>query len=84
MKIKASLLLLSVLIYSPVVICQAKNQLTDEQKSWISKADRHEKDGWIYLHIEGKPEERGFQHGYLLAKEIKDPGCGMPHNTLPQ
>lgn len=53
MKIKASLLLLSVLIYSPVVICQAKNQLTDEQKSWISKADRHEKDGWIYLHIEG-------------------------------
>jgi hypothetical protein len=51
---------------------QAKDKLSDQQKEWISKANRHEKDGWIYLHIEGKPEERGFQHGYLLAKEIKE------------
>jgi len=27
-------------------------------------------DGWIYLHIEGKPYERGYQHGRLMAKEI--------------
>ncbi len=26
--------------------------------------------GWIYLHIEGKPYERGYQHGYLMAHEI--------------
>ena len=38
----------------------------------MSKANRHEKNGWIYLHIEGTPEERGFQHGYLLSKEIKE------------
>ncbi len=25
---------------------------------------------WIFLHIEGAPFERGFQHGYLLAKEL--------------
>jgi hypothetical protein len=25
--------------------------------------------GWIFLHIEGKPYARGFQHGYLLANE---------------
>ena len=28
--------------------------------------------GWIYVHIEGDPYERGFQHGYLLADEIVD------------
>ncbi|MEI8041954.1 MAG: C45 family autoproteolytic acyltransferase/hydrolase, partial [Verrucomicrobiota bacterium] len=31
---------------------------------------RSERSGWIYLHVEGEPRERGFQHGYLLAKEI--------------
>ena len=28
--------------------------------------------GWIYLHIEGKPYERGYQHGYLMAREIPE------------
>jgi len=46
--------------------------LTGEQKAWLAKADRHEKSGWIYLHIEGAPRERGFQYGHLLAKEIKE------------
>jgi hypothetical protein len=26
--------------------------------------------GWIYLHIEGKPYDRGYQHGRLMAAEI--------------
>ncbi len=46
--------------------------LTDEQKGWLRHANRHEKHGWIYLHIEGEPRKRGFQHGYLLADEIRD------------
>ncbi len=41
------------------------------QQSWLSKANRHEKAGWVYVHIEGAPRARGFQHGYLLASEIK-------------
>jgi outer membrane protein assembly factor BamB len=28
--------------------------------------------GWIYVHVEGLPYERGFQHGYLLSSEIQD------------
>jgi hypothetical protein len=31
---------------------------------------RYPTGGWIYLHIEGQPYERGYQHGYLMAKEI--------------
>src|SRR5208337_2195254 len=28
--------------------------------------------GWIYLHIEGAPYERGYQHGHLMAREIPE------------
>ena len=28
--------------------------------------------GWTYVHLAGTPEEIGFQHGYLLAREIED------------
>jgi hypothetical protein len=31
---------------------------------------RYRQAGWIVLHIEGKPYERGVQHGKLLAPEI--------------
>ena len=33
-------------------------------------AYRYPSGGWIYLHVEGEPYERGYQHGYLLSKEI--------------
>ncbi len=28
--------------------------------------------GWIFVHLEGKPFDIGYQHGYLLAPEIQD------------
>ncbi len=28
--------------------------------------------GWIFVHLEGTPAARGFQHGYLLSAEIQD------------
>jgi hypothetical protein len=46
--------------------------LTDAQQAGLRKAHRHEKHGWTYVHIEGEPRERGFQYGYLLAKEIAE------------
>ena len=39
----------------------------------LKKAARaNERNGWVQVHLEGKPAEIGFQHGYLLASEIKD------------
>jgi hypothetical protein len=60
------------LVFSPAVLPAATgvSTLTAEQKQWLARANRHEKGGWIYLHIEGAPRARGFQHGYLLAHEI--------------
>lgn len=46
--------------------------LTKEEQGWLAKAVRQETNGWVFLHIEGKPFARGFQHGYLLAKEIAE------------
>ncbi|MBS1876210.1 MAG: hypothetical protein JSU00_23555 [Acidobacteria bacterium] len=37
----------------------------------LGPAYRYPQGGWIYLHIEGQPYDRGYQHGYLLAKEIE-------------
>jgi hypothetical protein len=51
---------------------EAAPALTPEQQSWLAKARRFERSGWIYLHVEGEARERGFQRGYLLAKEIDD------------
>jgi outer membrane protein assembly factor BamB len=28
--------------------------------------------GWVYVHIEGEPYERGYQYGYLASEEIVD------------
>lgn len=44
--------------------------LTPEQRRLVSKGNRHDRAGWVYLRIAGQPRERGFQHGYLLGKEI--------------
>ena len=38
----------------------------------LKNSSREEKNGWIYVHLEGTPDQIGFQHGYLLAPEIDD------------
>jgi hypothetical protein len=43
-----------------------------EHSEWLSKGWRTERAGWVYVHIEGTPRARGFQHGALLAPEIAE------------
>lgn len=31
-----------------------------------------ERGGWTYVHLQGTPEQIGYQHGYLLASQIED------------
>ena len=38
----------------------------------LGDAYKFHEGGWTYVHLAGTPEEIGFQHGYLLAKEIED------------
>jgi hypothetical protein len=51
----------------------------------LAKAYRFDRDGWVYVHLEGAPHDVGFQHGYLLAPEIGDAfasvSLNMTHST---
>jgi hypothetical protein len=38
----------------------------------LKSSSREDRNGWIYVHLEGPPNQIGFQHGYLLAPEIDD------------
>lgn len=38
----------------------------------FEKAWKYPQAGWLVLHIEGSPYQRGVQHGHLLAREIVD------------
>jgi hypothetical protein len=42
------------------------------QSDPLARSFRTERNGWIYIHLEGSPEEVGYQHGYLLAREIEE------------
>jgi hypothetical protein len=46
------------------------NELPVEQRNWLERAWRFERDGWIFVHVEGEAFARGFAHGFLLAQEI--------------
>ena len=41
--------------------------------------------GWTFVHLEGTPPEIGYQHGYLLASEIREmkeiAGLELKHDT---
>ncbi|HWS01116.1 MAG TPA: C45 family peptidase [Prolixibacteraceae bacterium] len=69
---KFAILILSFFVLVSAGNSQPGSKLTDKQISCLKKGNRHEKNGWTYLHIEGAPRERGFQHGYLMAAEIKE------------
>jgi hypothetical protein len=51
----------------------------------LAKAYRFESGGWIYVHLEGLPNDIGYQHGFLLASEISDAfasvSLNMTHST---
>ena len=47
-----------------------KKTTTGSGNTRIGNASREDKNGWIYLHLEGSPSDIGYQHGYLAANEI--------------
>lgn len=63
---------LTTLSCAPAGVTYKEGEITSHQKQWLSKAYRYDKDGWIFVHIEGGPFERGFQRGYLTANEIDE------------
>ena len=38
----------------------------------LQGAYKFDQGGWTYVHLQGTPAQIGYQHGYLLAREIED------------
>ncbi len=53
------------LVFLTISACKAP-----EKTDRLSKASRENRNGWIYVHLEGSPSDIGYQHGYLLADDI--------------
>ena len=45
---------------------------------------RYPQAGWIVLHIEGEPYERGYQHGRLLARRSPPTSRASPPSRVPK
>ncbi|MBI9071498.1 MAG: carbohydrate binding domain-containing protein [Melioribacteraceae bacterium] len=41
-----------------------------ETVKWFGDGYRYDDRGWIFVHTEGNPYERGYQYGYLVANDI--------------
>jgi len=56
-----------------LILGLAFSLVSREPDGRLRRASRFaERSGWIQVHLEGAPEDIGFQHGYLLAPEIED------------
>jgi hypothetical protein len=62
----------SVFLAASLVCCRIAQISTEKPERWLAKGYRYDENGWIFLHIEGEPFERGFQRGYLTANEIEE------------
>ncbi len=58
------------LFVTPIHFAQWKPTMTEDDR--MKGSYRFERNGWIYVHLDGSPEQIGYQHGKLLAKETAD------------
>lgn len=65
------ILLLTVLFCNNLVISK-ENKIEIISSGHYEKGYRYNIQGWVYIHIEGEPYERGYQYGYLASAEIVD------------
>lgn len=66
---KIGFFILFIIVITIIFSSCCKKQTIKVQK--YHKGFRYDKNGWIYVHIEGEAYERGFQYGYLIAEEYK-------------
>jgi len=59
-----------VLLFGAAVALVSREPQTDPRMKQAFR--RASENGWTYVHLEGGPADIGFQHGYLLAPEIRD------------
>jgi hypothetical protein len=68
--VRSSGILSLILLFAAAVALVSREPQADPRMKNAMR--RPSQNGWTYVHLEGTPSEIGFQHGYLLAPEIRD------------
>lgn len=55
-----------------VFLIASVGSLAAAQEARLKGGYKFHEGGWTYVHLQGSPRQIGFQHGYLLAREIED------------
>jgi hypothetical protein len=53
-----------------VEVADIAEYIAPETVRWSGPGFRYDDQGWIFVHIEGEPYERGYQYGSLMPDEI--------------
>jgi len=69
-KTKTLLILVTILILASIPLEAQAIPKTAKESPLLKGAYRIDKNGWIYVHLEGTPFQIGYQHGYLLWDNI--------------
>jgi hypothetical protein len=64
--------IVAVILATLMITTSSTAQLKSPADRRLERAYRFEREGWTYIHLEGPPEDIGYQHGYLLSAEIAD------------
>src|SRR5437773_3618233 len=69
--------LLALIVFVGMLFCLAAFRFaqykpTRAEDDRLKGSYRFERNGWIYVHLEGSPDKIGYQHGSLLAQETQD------------
>ena len=68
LKFKINNLLIAVAFIITAGCNNATNNFPGQSADRLGKASRENKNGWVYVHLEGSPSDIGYQHGYLLSE----------------
>src|ERR1700676_1073048 len=59
-----------IFIFPFIILAMVNVDFAQTTKHNLAIASRENKNGWIYVRLEGSPMDIGYQHGYLLADDI--------------
>jgi len=64
--------LLTIVVFPDSLAISNNNNQEIISSEYYEKGHRYNIQGFVYIHIEGEPYERGYQYGYLASAEIVD------------
>ena len=72
MRLKRTAASISALALTLLVLGSACTSAKEPDSARLGKSTREDRDGWVFVHLEGSPRDIGYQRGWHLAAETDD------------